>query len=557
MPEAMGRLAEQIEQQGHRLTQFAERYKVYRQKKQELESDPEAPQGFSAFVGKAIAKGGLGLAKQIPGSGAVTPFLDEEAISSQAGEWTSYVAKKLTNKDEARLINEPIETLTPVFLQDLGKVAESHPILLLFDVYERTSPFLDTWLNQLLEGHHGDLPPTLLMAIAGREELDKNRWADWEGIIARLPLDPFTQEEATQFLHRKGITHEQVIDVILRLSGCLLLLVATLAAESPNDPAQIGDPSGTAVERFLQWVEDPTRRQLALDAALPRTLNRDIIAVLQGEENADKLFNWLRTMPFVEETTDGWAYHDIARTQMLRHKRRLSPQSWADLHGKLAAYYEQLRTNLGLEEKPQWSDTTWQSHSLHHLYHHLCQAPQRHLPTALNTVLAALNNKYKFAQQWAETISQAGKDTEANEVNRWGDRLLLGCAPMYMGQDKNKEVVSLFTDLLEYPELDEKWRVEALCRRGSRHRLLRQHEKALADYDENPDNHRNSFNLALYHLAAGLIKQAWHFYRDALQRRAPADRIQAAICDLEDFLHVFPGHEWAIKAKTALEKRLR
>jgi hypothetical protein len=145
VPEAMGRLAEQLEQQGHKLTQFSERYKVYRQKKQELESDPEAPQGFSAFVGKAIAKGGLGLAKQIPGSGAVTPFLDEEAISSQAGEWTSYVAKKLTNKDEVRLINEPIETLTPVFLQDLGKVAESHPILLLFDVYERTSPFKQAW----------------------------------------------------------------------------------------------------------------------------------------------------------------------------------------------------------------------------------------------------------------------------------------------------------------------------------------------------------------------------------------------------------------------------
>lgn len=33
IPEAMGRLAEQFEQSGHKLTQFSDRYKLYRQKK--------------------------------------------------------------------------------------------------------------------------------------------------------------------------------------------------------------------------------------------------------------------------------------------------------------------------------------------------------------------------------------------------------------------------------------------------------------------------------------------------------------------------------------------
>ncbi|NJP12467.1 MAG: ATP-binding protein [Leptolyngbyaceae cyanobacterium RU_5_1] len=78
VPDAIGRLAAQLTQQGQKLETFTERYTVYRQKKQELETDPEAPQGFSAFLGKSLAKAGLGLAKQIPGSGAVTPFLDEE-----------------------------------------------------------------------------------------------------------------------------------------------------------------------------------------------------------------------------------------------------------------------------------------------------------------------------------------------------------------------------------------------------------------------------------------------------------------------------------------------
>jgi hypothetical protein len=114
----------------------------------------------------------------------------------------------------------------------------------------------------------------------------------------------------------------------------------------------------------LQWVDDPKRRQVALDAALPRTLNRDIIAVLHGEESADELFNWLKQMPFVEDRSNGWVYHDIARTQMLRHKRLVSPQSWADLHGKLATYYDTLLKALKLDEREKWRSLTWQIYSL-------------------------------------------------------------------------------------------------------------------------------------------------------------------------------------------------
>jgi hypothetical protein len=316
VPEAMGRLAEQLEQQNYKLPQFTERYKVYRQKRQELESDPEAPQGFSAFVGKTVAKTGVLLARRVPVGGAVFDFIDEDAVASQAGEWASYVAKKLTNKDEVRLIQEPVEVLTPLFLQDISKLAEKSGVALFFDTYESTEDFLDNWLREILEGRYGEVPLNILVIIAGRQELDKNHWAPYEGLMIRFPLEPFTEEEAQQYLTRKGITNSRVIEVILRLSGRLPLLVATLAAESPNDPSQVGDPSGTAVERFLKWIDEPKRRQLALDAAIPRCLNRDVLAKLRGETEADDLFNWLKEMPFIEKRTEGWAYHEVVKTQM-------------------------------------------------------------------------------------------------------------------------------------------------------------------------------------------------------------------------------------------------
>lgn len=387
--EVMGRVAEQLEQQGRRLDQFAEQYKVYLQKKQELEADPDAPQGFSAFLGKSIAKASLGLTKQVPGSGAITPFLDEEAIANQAGDWASYVAKKIGNKDEVQLVQKPIEVLTPLFLRDLSKVAEQKNLLFLLDTYERTEGFLDSWLREILEGSYGDLPINIILIVAGREELERNRWADYQGVISHISLEPFTEEEARQYLNRKGITNPQVIDVILRLSGRLPLLVATLAAESPTDPTQVGDPSGTAVERFLQWVDAPKRRQVALDAALPRILNRDVVAVLHGEESADELFNWLKQMPFVEDHPNGWVYHDIARTQMIRHKRLVSPQSWIALHTQLADYYDRSQQALSLPEDQLQKDAKWQEYTLSSLYHHLCKTPHQYLGTALNMFLSA------------------------------------------------------------------------------------------------------------------------------------------------------------------------
>ena len=518
--EIMGRVADQFEQQGHKLSAFSERYKVYRQKKQELETDPEAPKGFSAFVGKAIAKASLNVVKQVPVSGAITAFLDEDAISNQASDWATYVAKKLTNKDEVRLVQEPIEVLTPLFLEDLCKLANQKHLLLIFDVYERTSNYLEHWFSEVLEERYGDLPANLMLAIAGRNELDKNRWADWEVAIARLSLSPFTEEEATQFLTRKGITNPQMIDVILRLSGCLPLLVTTLAVSTPNDPAQIGDPSGTAVERFLKWVDDPKRRQLALDAALPRSLNRDIIAVLHGEENADELFSWLRTMPFVEERSDGWVYHDIARTQMLRYKHRTSPKNWAEMQGKLADYYDQQRKELKIAENLQWQDAAWQIYALSVAYHRLCQWPQRYLSSISVDEALSITKNEKNARLLAEIALQAGQDAEGSELEEWGRRFV----SVFKAYDEERydEVVASLTDfLIKHPGIALSWKSLFLGARGFIHRLMKRNQDSIRDLNQavelDPNNAKVVANRGFSYHSSGQYEQALKDFSSAAE----------------------------------------
>ncbi|MEH2162756.1 MAG: tetratricopeptide repeat protein [Nostoc sp.] len=531
IPEVMGRLAEELERQGHKLTQFTERYKVYRQKRQELETDPDAPQGFSAFVGKTVFKTGVRLARRVPVGGAVFDFVDEDAFATQAGEWASYVAKKITNKDEVRLVQEPLEVLTPLFLQDIFKIAEKTAVVLFFDTYERTGEFLDNWLREILDGRHGEVSLNILITIAGRQELDKNHWTPYEGLIVRFPLEPFTEEEAQQYLTRKGITDNRIIEVILRLSGNLPLLVGMLADAHPNDPNQVFEPSSSAVERFLKWIDDPKRRQVALDAAIPRCLNRDVIAKLRGEKEADELFNWLKETSFVNERTDGWAYHDVVKTQMLRHKRLSSPQGWADLHSKLAEYYDSLRNDLQLDEIKAWGDQTWQSHKLNVLYHRLCQSPQKYLPIALNEFLAALKNQLTFAQFWAATMLQAGKDVDSAEVQRWGEQLA-NWLKAY--EDKRYEAAAeMLTTLLSDASLEDKWRAVALDWRSYIYSQSNQYSKALEDLTQ----------------ATKLVPEEVEYLTVRGITYCQMQRYQEALLDFNCVIELNPNYQWAIATR--------
>ncbi|MDJ0716143.1 MAG: hypothetical protein QNJ54_18265 [Prochloraceae cyanobacterium] len=65
-------------------------------------------------------------------------------------------------------------------------------------------------------------------------------------------------------------------------------------------------------------------------------------------------------------------------------------------------------------------------------------------------------------------------------------------------------------------------------------------ELAQKSYEKDPKNWRNTFNLALYHLASGEEERAERLYREALFTGASSERIREAIRDLVHFLVVFP-----------------
>ena len=167
VPSVLGRFAHQLAERGFPLKRFDERYKTYRQKMNEIESDPDAPRGLAAMLGRTVVRAAYVVGDTVPGLRKGLELIPQEALETQASEWTSYLARKLTNKDEVALVREPTPILTSLFFNDLNELARKQRILLCFENFEVTHQELQDWLLRVPE-----YKPSLniRVAIAGRNQ---------------------------------------------------------------------------------------------------------------------------------------------------------------------------------------------------------------------------------------------------------------------------------------------------------------------------------------------------------------------------------------------------
>lgn len=480
IPSVMAGIAAELSSQDRPLTNFAKRLATYQTRLQELEDDPHAPEGTPSFLTKAAVRIGVraaqGVAHSVPVAGQLLNMVDDAALSEQAERLRKYLSKKLRSSD-VRLLLSPDEELTPVFIEDLEQISSPGSVALFFDTYEYTAPLIEDWLIGLFGGRYGILPADLIVTLSGQGPLNLNKWSPYLGIIADVPLAEFSETEARQLLIHKGVTDEETASVILALSGRLPLLVATLAENHPEEPVAIGDPTGSAVDRFLKWETDAERRSLALVAAIPRRVNRDVLAIISRSSDSRSIFEWLRRLPFVADHAGRCTYHEIVRSSMLRQLRRESPRDWRDKHSRLADHHRRWRDELSLSDSVGWADPTWQDHRLEETYHRLCANPGGAMQQALSDAVLAYRASSSMARRWAEMIEQAGRDTDSAQVQSWGERLRGG------SQDDEAYSIEYLTELLKFGELGHSERIVALAMRGWTLRLTKKYQEAIADFD--------------------------------------------------------------------------
>ncbi|MEW2396750.1 tetratricopeptide repeat protein [Streptomyces sp. NPDC046862] len=430
VPDVLTAISAQCAAQGHRVKELERLLASYRERRYEAEiaaltavPDPQAPSVGSTAVAR-VATAALGY---VPVVGPLASAgVDSDQLARGVEHMRAGIGTRFRNQEDARLVREPEQVLTPVLLREVREVAADVPwIVLVLDTYERTGPVLDRWLHDMLAtDRYGEIPDNLVVVTSGQYPLDATRWSDVADFVTDVPLEPFTEAESREVLADKGVVDEPVVREVLRLTGGLPVLVSTLAQARPADVDDIGDPSVTAVDRFLKWEQDPVHRAAALACAFPRQLDADVVqvAVRCAEDQTEMFFEWLRGLPFVSDRGDRVRYHDLVRTPMLRLQRHRSPRQWTARHRRLAEALRQWRAEIETElggEEAAWADEWWRRLRLEESYHRLCAGTRTALADVLRDFVVACDQGEDVARRWVGLLRDAGEDTEVQALRDW------------------------------------------------------------------------------------------------------------------------------------------
>ncbi|WP_406344018.1 tetratricopeptide repeat protein [Streptomyces sp. NBC_00648] len=557
VPETLAAICAHFARQGHPLKALERLLATYRQRRYEAESttapaDPAAPTPGSTALAQASLVG-LGL---VPGVGVLANGMDAQQLALGADKVRAALSARFGKQEDVQLVLDPLKVLTPVLVAELVRLADDVPwTVLFFDTYERTSPFLDTWLRDLLTTErYGALPAQVVVVLAGQRRLDPGCWADYADLVAELPLDLFTETEARQLLAAKGVVDEEVVRDVLRLSGRLPVLVSTLA-ENPGDARA---PGATAVDRFLKWESDPVRRAAALACALPRHIDEDVFRAAVDEDVAG-LYGWLRSLPFVSDHGGRAQYHGVVRAAMLGVQRTGSPQRWSACHQRLAEAIGARReaAAVAVPARRLWSGERWRELRQEESYHLLCARPGAALAQMLRDGVDACEAGPAVARRWATTLAEAGEDADDEPLRRWGADCLAALADEQAGVEK---VLAL---LLSRGGLSAEGRAGAHVVRARELRHEGNHAQALAELDQaialDPGRAqayygRSVARSALDGPAAALADldracelspdDAYYIgYRGDMYRRL--GRFEEALADLDRAILLDPGDAWA------------
>ncbi|MEV4147562.1 tetratricopeptide repeat protein [Amycolatopsis sp. NPDC049691] len=592
IPSVLSGIVRAFARQGDPCKEFTKKSELYHEKRHELDADPATPDGLSSVLTRSAVRIGLRAAEDIPVVGSFAKELDRDALSNQVEKFRAFLSVKLRNQHDVRLLMSPVEELTPIFVNELREVAAKRPVVLFFDTFERTGVFLERWLLDLLDGRYGSLPPNLVLVLAGQHPLDVHAWGGYLGIRADCPLQVFTEEEAREFLAARGVTAEEVVEVVLALSGRLPVLLALLAESRPDSAASVADPGDNAVERFLKWEKDEKRKQAALRGALPRQLDRDVFALVADAATPDEDFAWLRRLPFVTERATGYRYHDVVRDTMIRTLRRRSPAEWRDRHGALAEYFRSACDALGLAEDDRLPDERWQVLAVEQHYHRLCAGATGAVPDVLAALVSTVEKRPDQAGRWVAMVRQAGSDSGTEQLTALGTRLagaagdgdegsvsLLTClageaalpgdsvldayrelARLSMRQSDTAGAIAAYTSVIERLP-DAGWAIEG---RALAHRLANQYDQAIADLDRalelDPDSasaygqrgrtwramNRDEEALADFCRALELDPAARDIYRARGATYHSMERYSEALADFDRALEFAPDNTWLI-----------
>jgi hypothetical protein len=181
-------------------------------------------------------------------------------------------------------------------------------------------------------------------ALLGRNVPDQAWRTDpvWRGGTCVLALRNLEPQEAERVLSARGIEAD-LRDGALRLTyghPLALTLVADIIQASGKVPDQLDtDAIRQLTERFTDKVPSPLHLDALQLCAAARATTQDMLAKLIDEREAPALFDWLRSLSFVEAGPSGLFPHDLVRDAVVTEAGWRSPERWHERGIALMNYY--------------------------------------------------------------------------------------------------------------------------------------------------------------------------------------------------------------------------
>jgi hypothetical protein len=244
--------------------------------------------------------------------------------------------------------------------EDLGAalVTRGCRTVVLLDTYETAAP-LDDWLR---ERFLPELPADSIMVLAGREP-PAPAWrseAAWRQLLRVIALRNLRPDDSRAYLRAAGVPkalHERVLAFTHGHPLALSLVVDVLAQEQLHGladfaPEHAPDVMRELLARFVAGVPSTLHRRALEVCAHARLTTEALLRAALGMGDAHDVFEWLRSLSFIEQGPYGLAPHDLARDLLDADLRWRDREQYGVQHDRIRTHVlDRIRRSSGQEQQ--------------------------------------------------------------------------------------------------------------------------------------------------------------------------------------------------------------
>jgi hypothetical protein len=227
--------------------------------------------------------------------------------------------------------------------------------VLIIDTYETLTP-LEVWLRDVFLPQ---LPSSALVVFASRVSPSDGWRAEpgWSSLLRILPLRNLTPDESRALLKLRTVPtteHDQIIE-FTHGHPLAVSLVADVLDQQPDvqfQPQNAPDIMRMLLSRLVQDAPTTDHRAALEACALVRHMNEALLEAMLQRSNVHALFEWLRSLSFMETGRYGIFPHDLVRDTLAADLRWRHLDWFNELHRRARHYFhDHLRQTQGQSQR--------------------------------------------------------------------------------------------------------------------------------------------------------------------------------------------------------------